>query len=74
MEKIGSYHLGGHPVTLSGLPPREIRFTATEPPLKVDTNGDFETGQMYVQYILLKKPRAKCPMPMWHGGGLTGVT
>jgi pimeloyl-ACP methyl ester carboxylesterase len=74
VESIGSFHIGGHQVTLSGLPPREIKFTATEPPLKIDPNGDFETGQMYVQYVKLENPKARYPMLMWHGGGLTGVT
>lgn len=71
---IGSFHVGGHEVSLNGLPEREIRLTPSAPPVKVNPNGDFETGQMYVQYIKLAAPAARYPLLMWHGGGLAGVT
>jgi hypothetical protein len=29
---------------------------------------------MYVQYIKLTNPKARYPLLLWHGGGLTGVT
>jgi pimeloyl-ACP methyl ester carboxylesterase len=29
---------------------------------------------MYVQYVKLTNPKARYPLLMWHGGGLTGVT
>ena len=74
VAEVGSFHVGGQAVTLSGLPPREIVFTAGAAPRKVDPNGDFETGQMYAQYVRLKNPRARYPLLMWHGGGLSGAT
>jgi pimeloyl-ACP methyl ester carboxylesterase len=74
VREIGSMHVGGRPVTLSGLPVREIVFTAGAPPFRSDPNGDFETGQMYVQYVKLESPSARYPLLMIHGGGLTGVT
>ena len=74
VREVGSYHVGGHEVVLSGLPTQEISFTAGMAPLKVDPNGQFEAFQMYVQYIRLAEPRARFPMLMWHGGGLSGVT
>ncbi len=74
VQEIGSFHIGGRPVTLSGLPAREIVFTAGAPPFRSDPNGDFETGQMYVQYVKLESPKARYPLLMMHGGGLTGVT
>ena len=40
----------------------------------MDPNGDFHTGQMYVQYVKLTNPKARYPLLLWHGGGLTGVT
>jgi len=67
-------HVGGRPVTLSGLPIREIVFTAGAPPFRVDPNGDFETEQMYVQWMKLVSPSGRYPILMIHGGGLTGVT
>ena len=74
VREIGSYHVGGREVVLSGLPQQEVSFTAGMAPLKVDPNGQFEAFQMYVQYVRLAEPRARYPLLMWHGGGLTGVT
>lgn len=73
-KEIGSFHIGGEAVTLQGLPVKELVYTAGGPPTKMDPNGDFHTGQMYVQYIKLTKPKARYPLLLWHGGGLTGVT
>jgi pimeloyl-ACP methyl ester carboxylesterase len=73
-KEIGSFHIGGQAVTLQGLPIKELVYTAGGPPTKMDPNGDFHTGQMYVQYIKLTNPKARYPLLLWHGGGLTGVT
>lgn len=48
VREIGSFHVSGRNVTLSGLPQREITFTPGAPPLRVDPNGEFEAEQMYV--------------------------
>lgn len=74
VKEVSSFHAGGAQVSLSGLPEREIRLTPSAPPMKVNPNGEFETGQLYVQYVRLAVPRARYPLLMWHGGGLTGVT
>jgi pimeloyl-ACP methyl ester carboxylesterase len=74
VREIGSFYVGGHEVQLRGLPQREISFSAGMVPVKVDPNGEFETGQMYVQYVRLAQPSARYPMLLWHGGGLTGTT
>ena len=76
VAEVGSFHVGGRQVMLSGLPGKEITFTAGAPPLKVDPNGEFEVEQMYVQYVKLYGPyaRARYPLLMRHGGGLAGVT
>lgn len=74
VREIGSFHIGGREVTLSGLPTREIVFTPGAPPFRVDPNGQFEAEPMYVQYTRLANPRARYPLLMWHGGGLSGVT
>jgi pimeloyl-ACP methyl ester carboxylesterase len=74
VKEIGSFHIGGQEAVLEGLPTREIVFTPGAPALKVDPNGEFETGQMYVQFIKLAAPKARYPLLMWHGGGLSGVT
>ena len=73
LADFGSFHVGGRQVTLSGHPVTESVFTAGAAPTRVDPNGDFEVEQMYVQYMIPSDRKAKYPLLMWHGGGLTGV-
>ena len=73
IREIGSMHIGGRPVTISGLPTREMAFTPNAPPYQYDPNGDFEVEQMYVRYVRLAEPKARYPVWMWHGGGMSGV-
>ena len=76
VKEIGSFHVGGRTATLTGLPEKEVRFTPTQPPTKLNPNGEFEVEQMYVQYTTLADEARKGahPMVMMHGGGLAGVT
>jgi pimeloyl-ACP methyl ester carboxylesterase len=74
VREVGSFHVGGRTAALSGMPTRDVVFSPGAPPIKVDPNGEFEVEQMYVQYVKLAQPKAKVPILLWHGGGLTGVT
>jgi pimeloyl-ACP methyl ester carboxylesterase len=74
VASIGSFYIGGHESSLTGLPPRDIVFSPGEKQTRVDPNGTFEAGQMYVQYVKLDHPRARWPLLLWHGGGLTGAS
>ena len=74
LADMGSFHVGGREVTISGRPVKEVTFTPGGVPAKVDPNGVYQVEQMYVQYFLPKNPRGALPLLMWHGGGLTGVT
>ncbi len=74
VESIGSFHIGGAPVRLEGLPSREISTGPGNPAKKIDPNGDFHSGQMYVQHVKLKQPGARYPLLMWHTGGITGAS
>ena len=74
VKEVGSFHIGGRSETLSGMPTKDVVFSAGAPALKVDPNGEFEVEQMYVQYVKLAQPKGSVPILMWHGGGLTGVT
>ncbi len=74
VKEVGSFHVGGRSETLSGLPSKEVVFSAGMPAIKLDPNGEFEVEQMYVQYVKLAQPKAKVPLLLWHGGGLSGVT
>ncbi len=74
IREIGSLHVGGRIAELSGLPEREITFSAGAPPVRINPNGQFQVEQMYAQYVRLQNPRARFPLILAHGGGLTGVT
>ncbi len=74
VREIGSLHVGGRVVELSGLPEREITFSPGSPPMRMNPNGHFHVEQMYAQYVRLANPRARWPLILAHGGGLTGVT
>jgi hypothetical protein len=74
LRGMGSFHIGGRVVEITGKPVKEIVFTPGGVPAKVDLNGAYQAEQMYVQYFLPKDRKGKVPLLMWHGGGLTGVT
>jgi pimeloyl-ACP methyl ester carboxylesterase len=74
VKEVGSFHVGGRTATVSGMPTRDVVFSPGAPPIKVDPNGEFAVEQMYVQYVKLAQPKAKVPILLWHGGGLSGVT
>ena len=74
LRDMGSFHVGGREVTISGKPVKEVVFTPGGVPAKVDLNGTYLVESMYVQYFLPANRRGSVPLLMWHGGGLTGVT
>ena len=74
LKEMGSFHVGGREVVISGKPVKEIVFTPGGVPAKVDPNGVYQVEQMYVQYFIPQNRRGALPLLMWHGGGLTGVT
>ena len=74
VREIGSLHVGGRVAAIEGLPEREITFSPGAPPTRLNPNGQFPVEQMYAQYVKLQEPRARYPLLLWHGGGLTGVT
>jgi pimeloyl-ACP methyl ester carboxylesterase len=74
VREIGSFYIGGEEVRVEGQPIREVSTTANRPLEKRDPNGEFEIGQMYVQFTKLAHPKAKYPILLLHGGGLSGTT
>jgi pimeloyl-ACP methyl ester carboxylesterase len=74
VRDIGSFHIGGEMVTLSGMSPRERVSTAHGAVHRIDPNGEVVVGQMYVQYVRLASTRSAYPLLLWHGGGMSGVT
>ena len=71
---MGSFHIGGRLVEVSGKPVKEVVFSPGSAPAKIDPNGQYLVEQMYVQYFVPKTLKSKLPILLWHGGGLTGVT
>src|SRR5246500_3322170 len=74
LRGMGSFHVGGRLIEITGQPVKEVTYTPGGVPAKVDPNGTYQVEQMYVQYFLPKNRKGKVPLLMWHGGGLTGVT
>jgi hypothetical protein len=74
LRDMGSFHVGGREVVVSGKPVTEIRRTPTGPLTKLDPNGVYQVEQTYVQYFLPANRRGAVPLLLWHGGGLTGVS
>ncbi|HYY60977.1 MAG TPA: esterase, partial [Burkholderiales bacterium] len=74
LRDMGSFHVGGREVTISGKPVKQVVFTPGGVPAKIDPNGTYVVESMYVQYFLPANRRGSVPLLMWHGGGLTGVT
>ncbi|WP_245413441.1 esterase [Mangrovicella endophytica] len=74
LKEMGSFHVGGKLVEISGKPVKEVALTPGGVPAKIDPNGTYQTGQMYVQYFIPQDQHGAYPLLMWHGGGLTGVT
>ncbi|WP_109483723.1 esterase [Paraburkholderia sp. C35] len=73
VRDIGSFHVGGHMVSLTGMPLRQRVSTAQGAVHPIDPNGEMVIGQMYVQYVKLAQPRSRHPLLLWHGGGMSGV-
>ncbi len=74
LKAMGSFHVGGREVELSGRPVKEVVFTVGGAPAKIDPNGVYQVEQMYVQYFVPAHEKGKLPLLMWHGGGLSGVS
>lgn len=74
LKDMGSFHVGGREVVLSGKPVKEVLLTQGGVPAKMDPNGVYQVEQMYVQYFVPAAEKGKLPLLMWHGGGLSGVT
>jgi len=74
LRGMGSFHVGGRTVEVSGEPIRDLVLSPGGVPLRFDANGPHQVEAMYVQYFLPQSRRGKYPLLLWHGGGMTGVT
>lgn len=74
IRDIGCFFVGGRIATLSGQPKHHVQVARNGPEREVDLNGDYVTGQTYVQFVRHVAPRFDAPVMFWHGGAMTGVT
>lgn len=74
IAEIGSFFAGGRKVTLKGQPQRQVQVARNGPARMVDLNGDYLTGQCYVQFVRHVAPAFDTPVMFWHGGAMTGAT
>jgi pimeloyl-ACP methyl ester carboxylesterase len=74
LRDMGSYHVGGREVTLSGLPVESVVLVPGSPPTRIDPNNSYWVEAMYAQYYHPSNRRGQYPLLLWHGGGLTGVS
>ncbi len=74
ISEIGSFFAGGRIETLVGQPQRRIQVARNGPDRLVDLNGDYVTGQCYVQFVRQVSPKFDAPVMFWHGGAMTGAT
>ena len=49
LRDLGSFHVGGRLIEITGQPIKEVTFTPGGVPAKVDPNGRYQVEQMYVQ-------------------------
>src|SRR5262249_1332050 len=74
LRGMGSFHVGGRVVEISGKPVREIVRQPGGPPTKLDPNGQYMVEQMYVQYFLPKERKGKLPLLLAHAARPPALT
>jgi len=62
LRDMGSFHIGGRQIEVSGQPIREVLFTPGGVPAKIDPNGVYQVEQMYAQYFLVQNRKGKLPL------------
>lgn len=70
---MGSFHVGGRTVQVTGQPVREWLMAEGGQPVRIDPNGTYVVEQMYAQFFLPEPPSGRPPLVFWHGGGMTGA-
>ncbi len=73
LADMGSFHVGGREVVISGEAPRTTAFTP-HTTVAYDPNGHYAIEQAYVQWFRPAQPVTDRPLLLVHGGGLTGAS
>lgn len=70
---MGSFHVGGREIVVSGEPLRTTAFTL-HTTVSYDPNGHYAIEQAYVQWFRPARPATDRPVLLVHGGGLSGAS
>src|SRR3974377_2058828 len=62
LRDMGSFHVGGRYVDITGKPVKEVVFTPGGVPAKIDLNGTYSVEAMYVQYFVPEQRRGSVPI------------
>ncbi|SDH24530.1 ABC-type nitrate/sulfonate/bicarbonate transport system, substrate-binding protein [Paraburkholderia steynii] len=73
VRSTGNFFIGGAPKVVSGLATQDIHVVRDAPPLRVDSNGTYIAGQVYVEFTKLARPRFPFPILFLNGGTFTGA-
>ena len=70
---MGSFHIGGREVAVTGRPVREVVLVPGSRPTRIDPNGTYRVEGLYAQFHHPIRRQGQVPLLFWHGGGMTGV-
>lgn len=73
LQSIKSFHVGGGDRRVQGLPVFTREVAAGGGTRVLDMNGTYSVGQLYASAYRLAAARWRCPVLLWHGGGMTGA-
>ena len=73
LAAMGSFHVGGRELVISGEPLRTTAFTP-HTTVTYDPNGHYAIEPAYVQWFRPAQPVTDRPLLLVHGGGLTGAS
>lgn len=74
IKEVGSFFTGGKKYHIDGLESYSASFSPGSVKIDMNPNGYHYAGQIYTQFIKLSHAKAKYPIMMWHGGGMTGAS
>ena len=72
LADVGSFHVGGKRVLISGKPTEILHFTGATS-FENDPNGAYHIEQAYVQYFIPAERKDDLPVLLVHCGGMTGA-
>ena len=72
LKEVGSFHVGGRTETLNGLPSRRSCSRPARRRSRSIRTASSKSSRCMSSTSSRRTQVAKCPLLLWHGGGLTG--